>query len=181
MDDYTNELRLPWKTATIVAVDLMGGFSKDGNIPWHYSEDFMWFQTLTREHICVMGRVTYDDIDKKMGERGRVNVLPDRECYVVTSRPLTRNNATPIASIYELSSHWSEDNAHKNVFFIGGERIYKESVGFVDEAYVTVVNIVADCDRFFPVEYVTEHFKTTNTTIASTFDGMFTSLRRITY
>jgi dihydrofolate reductase len=175
------ELRLPWKTAAIVAVDLMGGFSKDGNIPWHYSEDFMWFQHNTQDHICVMGRATYDDINTKMGERGADEVLPGRECYVVTSSPLARFNAIPIPSIAALAEHRTEYNALKTVFFIGGERIYKESALMVDEAYVTIVNTIADCDRFFPVEYMAEHFKTVSSVNASTFDGVFTALRRISY
>lgn len=174
-------LRLPWKTAAIVAVDLMGGFSKDGQIPWHFSEDFMWFQSNTKDHICVMGRVTYDDINKKMGDRGADEVLPGRECYVVTSTPLPRMNAIPINSIWELAEHRTEYNAFKTVFFVGGERIYKESVEIIDEAYVTIVNTVEECDRFFPVEYVAEHFKTVSSVNASTFDGVFTMLRRTSY
>lgn len=175
------EVYLPWKSAVIVAVDLMGGFSKAGKIPWHYGEDFMWFQSITNEHICVMGRTTYDDIDKKMGDRGADEVLPGRECYVITSKPLERFNAIPISSIEALAEYRTEHNALKTVFFIGGERIYKESVLMVDEAYITVINTIVDCDRFFPVEYVAEHFKTTSTVNATTFDGIFTSLRRTTY
>ena len=176
-----SSLRLPWKTAVIVAVDLMGGFSKDGKIPWQYGEDFMWFQANTKEHICVMGRVTYDDINAKMGDRGADEVLPGRECYVVTSSPLPRFNAIPITSLDSLYDHRTEYNALKTVFFIGGERIYKESVPVVDEAYVTIVNTIADCDRFFPVEYVAENFKTVSSTNADTFDGVFTVLRRTSY
>jgi dienelactone hydrolase len=46
------------KYAAIVAVDLMGGFSVGGKIPWYYPEDFKWFQQQTKGHICVMGRTT---------------------------------------------------------------------------------------------------------------------------
>lgn len=175
------DFKLPWKSAVIVAVDLMGGFSKDGQIPWQYGEDFIWFQHNTSDNICVMGRVTYDDINAKMGDRGENEVLPGRESYVITSSPLPRMNAIPIKSIEDLVEQRTEYNAHKTVFFIGGERIYKESVSIVDEAFVTVVNTIADCDRFFPVEYVAEHFKTVTSTNASTFDGVFTTLRRVTY
>lgn len=173
---------LPWKSAVIVALDLMGGFSKEGQIPWNYPEDFKWFQQITKHNICVMGRTTYDDIDSKLGDLAIDSVLPSRECYVVTSRPLTRMNAIPIPSIESLARHRTEDNAHKTVFFIGGERIYKDSVELVDEAYVTIINTVVEgADRFFPVEYVAEHFKTMNVANAQTFDGVFTILRRITY
>lgn len=173
---------LPWKTAVVVAVDLMGGFSKAGKIPWHHPEDFKWFQQLTKNNICVMGRVTYDDINEKLGDMAATSVLPSRECYVVTSKPLPRMNATPIPSIVSLARYRDEENAHKTVFFIGGEQIYKESVEIVDEAYVTVINdVIEGCDRFFPVQYVADHFKTVGVTNAKTFDAMFTMLRRVSY
>lgn len=173
---------LPWKSAVIVAVDLMGGFSKRGKIPWNYPEDFKWFQQHTKSNICVMGRTTYDSIDRKLGDMAANSVLPNRECYVVTSRPLPRMNATPIPSIESMAKYRDEENAHKTVFFIGGELIYKESVELVDEAYVTIINtIVEGADRFFPVEYVAEHFKTMNAANAQTFDAVFTLLRRTSY
>lgn len=180
MSDYI--FQLPWKSAVIVAVDLMGGFSKQGEIPWNHPEDFKWFQQITKNNICVMGRTTYDDIDSKLGELATDSVLPSRECFVVTSRPLTRMNATPIPSLESLGKHRTEENAHKTVFFIGGERIYKESIEIVDEAYITVLNtIVEGCDRFFPVGYVADHFKTVNATNAKTFDASFMILRRTSY
>lgn len=181
MNVENTDVRMPWKSAVIVAVDLLGGFSKDGQIPWNHLEDFKWFQTHTKGNMCVMGRTTYDDIDAKMGDRGDESVLPGRECYVVTSRPLKRVNAIAIPSILHLPKYRSDENAHKTLFFVGGERIYAESVPMVDEAYVTIMNVDAECDRFFPVEYVAEHFKQTTVLNASTFDGVFVILRRITY
>lgn len=179
--EFYNRL-MPWKSAVIVAVDLMGGFSKEGKIPWVHPEDFRWFQQHTKNNICVMGRTTYDDIDRKLGDMAEESILPNRECYVVTSRPLKRMNATPIPTIESLAKYRDEENAHKTVFFIGGELIYKESVEFVDEAYITVINTVVEgADRFFPVEYVAEHFKTMNATNAQTFDAVFTLLRRTSY
>lgn len=175
------DLRLPWKSAVIVAVDLMGGFSNKGQIPWHHPEDFKWFQQRTKNNICVMGRVTYDDINTKLGDMAAESVLPHRECYVVTSTPLPRMNATQIASVADLAKYKDDENAHKTVFFMGGERIYNESVAMVDEAYVTVINTIVECDRFFPVEYVADHFKTITNLNATTVDAMFTVLRRTTY
>lgn len=173
---------LPWKTAAIVAIDLMGGFSKDGKIPWNHSEDFKWFQNHTKDNICVMGRTTYDDINSKLGDRAIQSVLPDRECYVVTSSPLPRQNATRLSSISSLTKYHDEDNAHKTVFFIGGERIYEECMPLVDEVYVTILNTVVDgCDKFFPTTYVAEHFKTLHAKQAKTFDALFVCLRRTVY
>lgn len=150
--------------ASIVAVDLRGGFSKEGQIPWHYAADFKWFQDKTKGHVCVMGRTTYDDINKRLGEKAAENVLPNRTCFVVTSRPLERNNATAIASLSELDFALDKQNVpyEKTVFFCGGERIYQESISKADVVYMTVVNKDIGCDRFFPKFAIQKQFYVAN-------------------
>lgn len=164
--DVQNELnnRPNRKYAAIVAVDLRGGFSKDGQIPWHYSADFKWFQTKTKGNVCVMGRTTYDDIDKRLGEKAAENVLPNRKTFVVTSRPLARSNATPIASMSELDFQLDRQNIpyDQTVFFCGGERIYLEGMSKADIVYMTVVNKDVDADKFFPNNLLQTDFQTTN-------------------
>lgn len=145
--------------AAIVAVDERGAFSKDGKIPWHYSEDFKWFQQHTKGHICVMGRATYDDITNHLGDKAADSVLPGRKCFVVTSSPLPRNNATAVASISEVDKHLTFDDAdNKIVFFCGGERIYSEGIAKCNTVLVTIVNKDVDGDRHFPVKYLMKHF-----------------------
>ncbi len=146
--------------AVIVAVDDQGAFSKDGNIPWNYPEDFKWFQSQTKGHICVMGRTTYDDINERLGDKASESVLPGRRCFVVTSKPLPRANAIAVASISEVDKHLTFDDADQGriVFFIGGERIYSEGIAKANTAYVTVVNKTVEGDRFFPTKYLMKHF-----------------------
>lgn len=147
------------KYACIVAVDLAGGFGKDGKIPWSYPKDFKWFQDKTKGHICVMGRATYDDLDEMIGEKGAVSVLPNRKVFVVTSKPLPKTNAIPVKSISEVEKHLTfEDADTKTVFFCGGERIYSEGIAKCDTLYITVVNKEVDADRFFPTNYTLKHF-----------------------
>jgi dihydrofolate reductase len=148
------------KYAAIVAVDERGGFSKNGQIPWHYPEDFKWFQTQTKGHICVMGRTTYDDINKRLGEKAAESVLPGRRCFVVTSSPLPRENAIAVASISDVDKHLTFEDADNDriVFFCGGERIYREGIAKCNTVYVTVVNKDVDADKFFPTSYLTKHF-----------------------
>jgi dihydrofolate reductase len=144
--------------AAIVAVDEKGGFSKDGEIPWNYPEDFKWFQQTTSNQICVMGRATYDDINKRLGDKAQSSVLPNRRCFVVTSSPLPRDNATAVTSIGEVDKYIIDEDISKMVFFIGGERIYREGIAKADTAYITVVNKDVEADLFFPVNYVLKHF-----------------------
>lgn len=147
----------------IVAVDLHGAFSKNGEIPWNYPEDFAWFQRRTKGHICVMGRTTYNDINTRLGDKAAVSVLPDRECYVVTSTSLPRNNAVAIKSIAELERLLPAENVSKTVFFCGGERIYAEGIALCNQVVMTVVNKEVDGDKFVPKKYITKFFEHSQT------------------
>ena len=146
------------KHAVIVAVDLHGGFSRNGEIPWHYKEDFAWFKQQTKDQIVVMGRKTYDDINKRMGDKGAKEVLPGRQAFVVTSTELPRQNATAIRSMYDYAMHLDiEDN--RTVFFIGGKSIFTQGLSLADTVYVTAINDDHGCDLFFPVEVLDTMFK----------------------
>lgn len=148
------------KYSCIVAVDDHGAFSKDGKIPWNYPDDFKWFQSKTKGHICVMGRTTYDDITNHLGSKSDVSVLPGRKCFVVTSTPLPKNNATAVKSIGEVDKYLTPEDAEtKTVFFCGGERIYSEGIAKCDEVIITVVNKHVDGDRHFPTAYVQKYFE----------------------
>jgi len=150
------------KYAAIVAVDLAGSFAKDGKIPWNYPEDFKWFQGKTQGHICVMGRTTYEDITNHLGDKAAKSVLPGRKCFVVTSRPLEKDNAIAIANLGELEKHLSfEERETKTVFICGGEGIYSEGIAYCDTLYITVVNKDVEGDRKFPIAYTLKHFDIT--------------------
>ena len=60
----------------------MGGFGKDGKIPWSIPEDLDHFKEITTGHICVMGRRTYTDMLAMRLGAGKpaenFTLLPDR-------------------------------------------------------------------------------------------------------
>lgn len=150
-----------WRYAIIAAVDLDRGFSKAGEIPWYYKEDFAWFKKVTTDQICVMGRTTYEDINKRLGEKAKDSVLPSRQCFVVSStlKQEDVHNATVIPQLYDVVNHVNHDDIEKKtIFFIGGERIFNEGIALANTVYLTVINKTFGCDKFFPVEYVDKYF-----------------------
>ena len=146
------------KYAVIAAVDADRGFSKDGQIPWHYKADFDWFKKQTMGHACVMGRTTYDDINARLGDKAMPSVLPGRPCYVVSTTLDTLPNATVVRSISEVALKLPDDYGDKPIFIIGGKRLFIEGVAMASTVYLTVINDTHGCDQFFPVEYVLKHF-----------------------
>jgi dihydrofolate reductase len=148
------------KYAVIAAVDIHGGFAKDGQIPWHHPQDLKWFKNRTTGQICVMGRTTYEDINNRLDGKNATSALPDRRCFVVSSAVEELTNATAVKSIGEVEKHLTDDDLEKTIFFIGGERIFQEGIALADTAYITAINKAYNCDKFFPTKYLMEQFVT---------------------
>jgi dihydrofolate reductase len=148
--------------AVIVAVDQHRGIAKNGEIPWYYPEDVQWFKNHTSNHPCVMGRLTYEDINKRLGDKAKESVLPDRQCFVISQTLESLPNATVIKTLTEIEKHLV-DQPRQTVFVIGGERLFREGISRANTVYLTVIDKDYECDKYFPVEYLDKHFKLTQT------------------
>ena len=155
----------PIRSLTIVvAVDNAGGFGKDGKIPWHFSEDFKHFKETTKGGICIMGRKTYEDmlalVKKRQKKKKAIKeILPGRTCYVLTRQEnYEAEGAMVAASLIEAVQSIPEEDT-REVFIIGGEKLYIESLAWVDKVHLTLVDGYYDCDRFFPVDTLKEKFE----------------------
>lgn len=153
--------------AIIVAVDEIGGFGKDGKIPWHFPEDLKHFQETTKGHVCVMGRRTYTDMLEMRQERDAKNnktgvidqILPGRDSYVVTSNPdFKAPGATVVRYIREAVQSLDESDK-RTVFIIGGFRMFVEALSTVDTIYMTVVEGTYNCDVSFPLQTLNKNFE----------------------
>ena len=152
----------------VIAVDYVGGFAREGKIPWYFPEDLKHFKQTTTGGACIMGRVTYQDMydmviaRKSKGDEGEKKkpvhieeILPKRDSYVVTRTMNGAEGATVVPDIRAAVERTSK-NA---IFVIGGERMFIEALPWVNRIYMTIVKGTYDCDRFFPVDYVQQHFR----------------------
>ena len=144
------------KYAVIAATDIDSGFSKNGEIPWYFPEDFKYFRELTLGNICVMGRKTYEDINNRLKEKALLDVLPGRTSYVVSRHLNTLPNATVMTSVEEVVDATEDDE--RSVFFIGGQSIFEQGLEVADKVYLTLIKNKYDCDQFFPIDYVHDNF-----------------------
>jgi dihydrofolate reductase len=127
--------------AIIVAVDQGNGIGKGNDIPWKYSEDMKFFAATTKNSTCIMGRKTYESILPYLGNK--TSLLPHRQCLVLTRKDdYEVKGATIIRSLPEGLHEASYDN----VFFIGGESIYRDALKYIDTAFVTYIPGDYDCD-----------------------------------
>jgi len=123
----------------IVAMSKNGVIGREGDLPWHLSADLQKFKQITMGHHIVMGRKTYESINR---------LLPGRTTVIVTRQPdYMIDGAITVNDLSELESLGETDN---EVFVIGGGQIYQAALGFANRLYVTRVHAHVEGDTVFP-------------------------------
>jgi dihydrofolate reductase len=112
--------------ASIWAQTHEGIIGKGGRIPWHYPGDFKRFKRVTSGGAVIMGRNTFESIGKP---------LPNR-LNIVVSWTAALEGVLVARSIEEALALASE---RKDVWFIGGSRVYTAAMEHVDVIDVTYV------------------------------------------
>ena len=141
----------------ILACDDYGGVSKDGTLPWpNNSTDLKWFKSNTVNGIVVMGSTTWDDPHMP-------RPLPNRTNVLVT----TRKNDYPGADMYitgDLNNelkHLEYVNEGVVTWVIGGPNIIEQSLGVIDEFYLSRIPGAYACDTFLPLKKIESIFENT--------------------
>ena len=123
----------------VVAVSENGVIGVDNKLPWYIPEDLKNFKKITEGGTVIMGRKTYQSIGKPLPNR--VNIIISR------NKSLKIPGCLVVNSIEEAIKK-SEKN--KGTFIIGGGEIYKKSLKFVDNVYLTKVHTEIKGDTTFP-------------------------------
>lgn len=142
----------------ICACDEMGGIGKDNQIPWDIPADFKHFQSITKNTTCIMGKNTYVELvsmkQSRMGTKfnPHLPILKDRTTIVLSSSlPLT-DNCYVVPSWIEAMrlTAWLD----QPISILGGSLIYKLSVPYLDQAYITQVPGNYNCTEFVPIDSI---------------------------
>ena len=134
----------------IVACDNNGGIGLYNKLPWpKLKEDMQWFRKHTTGHICVMGSNTWRSLPESY------RPLPDRVNVVYTSKSdkleykdaLIFNGGRIEAAIAYLK----QEHPNKNVFVIGGKRVFEQWLPYVERIHLTTINKTFHCDTFIDI------------------------------
>ncbi len=130
----------------IVAVDRNLAIGKGGTLPWHYPADMKFFKQTTIGNAVVMGSRTWQTLKKP---------LPDRMNIVLTSKP----NVAATDSIVTLPDVESgltlAKTLTRDLFVIGGARVYEAFLPHIDRWIVTEVPLsVEGADTFIPLNFL---------------------------
>jgi len=154
------------RVSIIAAMDQKRGIGKDNKIPWHIKEDLVHLKGLTKDHVVILGRKSYDSMVFYYNRTG--NPMPGKLYIVVTHdknyKP-ARENAIIAHSLEEALSLARGRLARLDdeVFVIGGAQIFQQAISIADKLYLTVVEARLDsppesparrgefdADTFFP-------------------------------
>lgn len=114
---------------------------RNGDLPWHMPEDLKFFKRTTTGHAVVMGRKTYESINRP---------LPNRRNIVITRQSQELNSmagswsedgktSLDIANSLEAALALCEQRGEASVFIVGGGQIYAEALPVADEMLLTHV------------------------------------------
>lgn len=130
--------------ALIVAVGPQNVIGHNGKLPWgKIKADMDFFKAVTEGSTLIMGKYTYLSIGRP---------LPNRTMFVV-SKTLEPNDHIKVFP--DVSSALSACET-ENVFFAGGETIYREGAPHCTHAFITMIGIdECEGDTFFPDDIIT--------------------------
>ena len=128
----------------IVAADKNWGIGFKGNLLTHIKEDMKFFKEMTVGKAVIMGRETFLSLP---GQKP----LPDRKNFVLTTNPdFQADGVTVCSSMEEAIKMAKLEFKDEEIFFIGGERVYREAEKYADTAYITKIDEEFEADRFIP-------------------------------
>lgn len=122
----------------IVATDLNGLIGNKGKIPWHIKEDLQYFRKITLGHQVIMGRKTFESLEKPLNQRTNI---------VLTKQTHIKNKEVKVCSDWK-SVPFPEKNELQ--FIIGGSEIYKQGLEKSDTIYRTLIKAKFIGDTYFP-------------------------------
>lgn len=122
---------------------------KNNELLFSIPEDMARFKELTKNSIVIMGRNTWDSLPKKFRPLpGRLNVIITSRSQEVLEGYETLVNVRTYPNLKEAINLFKDDG--RDVWLIGGERIYAEGIQYADKIFQTVVSVDSDGDAKAP-------------------------------
>lgn len=149
------------KIYQVVAMSENRVIGKDGGIPWDIPHDMKRFKEITTGHAVVMGRGTFESLPSPLNRRFNV-VLTSRESVENGDFKISRADGiiswdkgarVTLESNVADSIRLCRDKGFDEIYVIGGESIYEQTLPYADVVRATHVHRhVEDGDAFYPEE-----------------------------
>lgn len=125
------------------------GIGKNGRIPWFLQKELNYFQKMTKKHIVVMGRKTYQSIGKCLPDR--INIVISTTLDIKDIHIKENEELILVSNINTLDKIiYNYINTNRKVFIIGGEYLYNYYINKADNIILTDIDKTYECNSYFP-------------------------------
>ncbi|HRO41967.1 MAG TPA: dihydrofolate reductase [Flavipsychrobacter sp.] len=129
--------------SAIVAVSQNNAIGKNNQLPWHLPDDLKFFKKTTMGKPVLMGRKTFEALDKPLP--GRLNIVVSKQ------KDLQLPEGVLLYNDLREALERLEQEPVEEAFIIGGGKVFEETMNEVDRIYLTkIATVVEDADAFFP-------------------------------
>lgn len=152
------------KVSIVAAVAQNGIIGINNSLPWHLPEDLAFFKQTTLGCPVLMGRKTYESINRPLP--GRLNIVlsgnsdwrpsPAKDgtprSVIAYPSALPEGSTTQIATATNLPNALKWLSRFEQVFLIGGSNLYQQALSqnLVDELILTEIHQNFEGDASFP-------------------------------
>lgn len=131
------------KVCIIAAVSENDAIGAKNSLLWDLPEDLKHFKDITLGHPVIMGRKTFESLNKKP--------LPGRTNIVITSDKNFQQKGVISVNSLEAALKVAKKMDRDEVFVIGGGKVYEEAMEFAEYLYITEVHReYSSATVFFP-------------------------------
>ncbi len=156
----------------IAAVDENWGIGLENNLLISIPDDMKFFRETTKNSVVIMGRKTLESFPGGNPLKNRVNI-------VLTSNKNYKKNDAIIANSIDDVLKYISKYTDKDIYVIGGGKIYKTFLQYCDKGYITKIYHSFDADTFFPNLDISHEWEITDESDINEYEGV--SYAFITY
>jgi dihydrofolate reductase len=127
------------RISLIVAMAKNNVIGADNRIPWHLPAELKIFKSVTMGHHIIMGRKTWESINR---------LLPGRTTIIVTRQADYHVPGAIVVS--RLRDALEESAGDEEIFVIGGAELFRMTLPIADRLYLTTIDIEPVGDTFMP-------------------------------
>ena len=134
------------KIVAIWAQDENGLIGQNNTLPWHLPADLKHFKEMTTGQAILMGRVTFDGMNRR--------VLPNRTTIILTRDKSYQAENERVLVFHDVDSvmKWYK-NQERTLYIIGGGQIFSAFEPLIDELVITRIHARLQGDTYFPKEF----------------------------
>jgi dihydrofolate reductase len=131
--------------ALVVAVAENGVIGRAGRLPWRIPSEMAHFRRVTLDKPVIMGRTTFESLDKPLAKRDNIVLTQNRE-YA----PMGAIAVESVEQALKVAEGCAMARAASEVMVIGGAQIYAVLLPLARRIYFTRVHAQPDGDVTFP-------------------------------